>query len=237
MRRIKFDEAGAELGAAVGGAEIDLPRANSMPLPSNDLDAALAFVIERISQEAERSGTPLGNDEKHFLNHLPTQPTNPIAVTGFNTAYKDTLPTPILRDFGFERLCKLAKDAHRHDIRTRPDAVPEWEFAAAMSWLLGWAGVRTKKRPARWDRLLLVTTATFVVVLFLVGAFALSALTDGMKGLWRWALWGVGACVYGSVITLVYFSVRRLEVRQQESNIERCRRDLPVRGSAYTSLK
>jgi len=27
-----------------------------MPLPSNDLDAALAFVIERISQEAERSG-------------------------------------------------------------------------------------------------------------------------------------------------------------------------------------
>jgi hypothetical protein len=151
-----------------------------MRLPSNDLDAALAFVIERISQEAERSGAPLDSDKKHFLNHLPTQPTNPIAVTGFNTAYKDTLPTPILRDFWFERLCRLAKDAHWHDLRTRPDAVPEWEFAAAvlefdhhpMSWLLGWAGVRTKKRPARWDRLLLVTTATFVVVLFLVGVFA-----------------------------------------------------------------
>lgn len=155
------------------------------------------------------------------------------------------MPTHILGDFGFERLCKLAKDAHGHDLRTRPDAVPEWEFAAAvlefarhpMSWLLGWAGVRTKKRLERWDRLLLVTSATFVVVLFLVGAAALSALTDGIKGLWRWAVWAVGACVYGSAITLVYFAVRRLEIRKQESNIERCRRDLPVRGLAHTSLK
>jgi protein-S-isoprenylcysteine O-methyltransferase Ste14 len=82
--------------------------------------------------------------------------------------------------------------------------------------------------------LLLVITAAFVVVLFLIGALALSALAEGQKEVWRWTLWVVGACVYGAVITLLYFAVRRLEARQQERNIEICRRDLPVGGSAST---
>jgi hypothetical protein len=103
-----------------------------MAPPSTDLDAALAFVIERISQEAQRSGTPLDDDEIHFLNHLPTEPTNPTVELGFNTAYEESWPTPVLRDFSFERLCKLARDAHQHDLRTRPDATREWEFAAGV---------------------------------------------------------------------------------------------------------
>jgi hypothetical protein len=215
-----------------------------MEVPSADLDVALGFVIERITEEAQRSAAPLDDDDTHFLNDLPTEPTNPMAAeaSGFNTAYGEFLPTPVLRDLRFDRLCKLASDAHSHDLQTRPGGVHEWEFAAAvlqlhrhpMSWLLGWAGIRAAKRPARWDRLLLVATATFVVVLSLVGAFTLSALTDGQNNVWKWTLWIAGGCVYGVVMTLLYFAVRRLESRQQERDIERSRRSLPMSGSTDT---
>jgi hypothetical protein len=213
-----------------------------MQLPRAELDVALTFVVEGIAQEAERSAAPLDDDEQYFLNHLPTEPTNPTAGWGFNTAYEGYWPEPVLRDLRFERLCKLAKDARLHDLQTRPDAAREWEFAAAvlelhrhpMSWLLKWAGIRTRKRSARWDRLLLVATAAFVVVLSLVGALALSALTDGQREFWKWTLWVAGACAYGTILTLLYLAVRRLEARQGERNVEKSWRDLPVRGSAHT---
>lgn len=216
-----------------------------MQVPNVDLDLALAFVVERISEEAERSAAPLDDDEKDFLNHLPTEPTNPMASSGFDTAYEGSWPIPVLRDFGFERLCNLARDAHLHDLQTGPDATREWKFAAAvlelhhhpMSWLLGWAGVRTSRRPARWDRLFLLATAVFVVVLLLFGAFVLSFLTDGQGRVWQWTLWIVGACIYGSLITVLYFAVRGLEARQRERYIETCRCYLPVRGSTGTLLK
>ncbi|MCU1303762.1 MAG: hypothetical protein JWQ87_4046 [Candidatus Sulfotelmatobacter sp.] len=213
-----------------------------MQLPSADLDAALAFVVERISQEADRLAAPLDDDENHLLNHLPTEPTNPTAVWGFNTAYEDSWPTPALRDLRFERLCKLAKLARLDDLQSSPDAAREWEFAAAvlelhrhpMSWLLNWAGIPIGKRPARLDLLFLVATAAFVVVLFLVGVLALSDLTDGKKEIWKWTSWLVGACVYGTIITFLYFAVRRVEVWQRERNIEKCRGDRSVCRSAYT---
>lgn len=215
-----------------------------MQLQSSDLDDALAFVVDRISQEAERSAAPLDHDEMHLLNHLPTEPTNPTAAlaSGFNTAYESFWPTPVLRDLRFERLCKLARDAHSHDLQTQPNAIHDWEFAVAvlqlhrhpMSWLLGWASVRAARRPPRWDRLLLMATAVFVVVLFLIGVFALSALTDGQSKLWQWTLWVAGGCMYGTLITLLYFAVRRLEARQKERDITRYRSDLGVRGSVHT---
>ncbi len=215
-----------------------------MQRPSADSDAALAFIVESITREAERSVAPLNDDEKHFLNHLPTEPRNSTAVeaTGFNTAYEEFLPTPVLRDLQFEKLCKLARHAHSHDLQTRPEAVQEWKLAVAvlqlhhhpMSWLLGWAGIRNRKRPQLRDRLLLVATATFVVVLSLAGAFTLSALTDGQNVVWKWTLWVAGGCVYGALMTLLYFAARRLEVRQQERDIERYRRTLPVRGFVHT---
>ena len=213
-----------------------------MQLPSADLDFALTFVVERITQEAQDSAAPLNEDEQYFLNHLPTEPTNPTAAaSGFNTAYEGFWSTPVLRDLRFERLCKLARDARSHDLQTRPDSARQWEFAAAvlelqrhpMSWLLKWAGIRTKERTARWDRLLLVTTAAFMVVLFLLGALALSVLTDGQNEVWKWTLWVTGACVYGSLTTLLYFAVRRLDFRQRERNVEKYRCDLTVR-SAHT---
>jgi hypothetical protein len=200
-------------------------------------------VVERISQEAERSSIPLDDGERHFLNHLPIEPTNPTAAiaSGFNTTHECFWPTPVLRDFRYERLCKLAKDARLHDIQTRPDSVREWKFAAAvlllhhhpMSWLLGWAGIRTTKRSQLRDRLLLVATAAFVVLAFLLGVLALSMLTNGRNDVWKWMLWIVGGCAYGALMTLLYFTVRRLEVRQQERIIENYRHDLPVRGHTH----
>ena len=200
----------------------------------------MTFVIARIGKQAERSGAPLGDDEIDFLHHPPTQPTNPTASWGFNTAYKDSWPTPVLRDLGFERLCNLARDAHRRDLQTRPDAAREWEFAGAvlelhrhpLSWLLQWAHIRTAKRPARWDRLLLVATASLVVVVFILGAVALSVVTDGQRDVWKWTSCVIGGCIYAAFLTLLYFAVRRLEVRQQQQNIEKFRCDLLVGDSA-----
>jgi hypothetical protein len=209
---------------------------------STDLENSLTFVIARISEQAARSGVPLDDDEIDFLHYLPTQATNLTASWGSNTAYEATWPTPVLRDFGFERLCNLARDAHAHDLRTRPDAAREWEFAGAvlqlhrhpLSWLLQWARIRTAQRPARWDRLLLVATATLAVVGLILGAVALSVLTDGQKEFWKWTVWVIGICVYGAFLTFLYCAVRRLEVRQRQQNIEKHRCELSIRASAPT---
>ena len=58
-----------------------------MHRPSADLDAAVAFVVERISQEAEHSAVPLDDDETHFLNQLPSEPRNPTAALAFRIQY------------------------------------------------------------------------------------------------------------------------------------------------------
>ncbi len=202
---------------------------------SADLETALSFVIERMREEAERSGSPLDDDDTEFLNNLPTRSTNSTIAGGFNTAYEDFWPTPVLRDLRFERFCNLARDAHLDDLQTRPDAAREWEFAGAvllfhrhpLSWLLQWAHIRTAQRPARWDRLLLVATATLVVVVFLVGAIALSIVTDGRSDAWKWTLSGIGACIYAAFLTFLYFAVRRIESRQRQQHIERYRCNLP----------
>jgi hypothetical protein len=54
-----------------------------MKHPSADLETALTFVIERIGEEAKRSGKPLSDNERDFLRHLPTQPLNPAADQGY----------------------------------------------------------------------------------------------------------------------------------------------------------
>jgi len=205
-----------------------------------DLETTVAFVTERIGEEAEYSAAPLDEDENYLLHHLPTEPTNPTIASGFNTAYEESSPTPVLRDFRFERLCKLVKDAHLRDLRTRPEAAREWEFAAAvlqlnghpMSWLLGWAGIRTGKRRARWsDRFLLVLTGAFVVIVFLFGALALSIFTEDKKEVWKWTLWVVSGFGYSLLLTLLYFAVRRGEIRQRERDVERYRCNLSTPGA------
>jgi hypothetical protein len=72
------------------------------------------------------------------------------------------------------------------------------------------------------------------VVGLLLGVLALLALTDGQNNVWKWTLWIAFGCVYGALITLLCFKVRRFENRQQERDIERYRRDLHGYGSAQT---
>jgi hypothetical protein len=212
---------------------------------SADLENSLTFVIARISEQAERSGAPLGDDEIDFLHHPPTQPTNRTASWGIHTADEGSWPILNLRDLEFERLCNLARNAHSHDLLTRPDAAREWEFAGAVlqlnrhpvSWLLQWAHIRTAQRPARWDRLLLWATATLVVVVFILGAVALSVVTDGQSGIWKWTLCVIGGCIYVASLAFLYFGVRRLEARQRQQNIENFRCDLPVGDSAQRGAR
>ena len=82
--------------------------------------------------------------------------------------------------------------------------------------------------------MLLVATATLVVVVLIVGAVAVSVVTDGQRDTWKWTLWVAGGCAYGAFLTFLYLAVRRLEARQRQQNIDKYRSDLPMRDSALT---
>lgn len=184
-----------------------------------DLGAALRFVIGRIEEEAMRSGGPLSDDQHLLLNNLPKHSSLPEIVTGD----PESPPLLVPRDTTYERLCALAKAAHRNDLELNPASL-DWEFAFAVSklnrhpmcWLLQWAGV--KRRRPWWDRWLLLIAALF----FIMSTMALMLLAGNEPwNLFQWA--GVGAG-YIAIMLLMYFASRRIEERQLEQNIERCRR-------------
>ena len=135
---------------------------------SADMNAALAFVINRIEEQGMRLGQPLDEEQRWLLNNLPDQSDVPEFSTGdpeFPVHFK-------LRDVTYERLCAVAKAAYRSDREMNPGS-PEWEFAFNVSklnrhpmvWLLQWAGV--KQRRPWWDRwLLFAASLLFVKLLF-----------------------------------------------------------------------
>jgi hypothetical protein len=200
-----------------------------------DLTNALQFVVSRIHEEAERSGAPLDDDEDDFLKHLPTAPTNPLSV-GSPMASESGWPSPALRDLPFERLCELAKSAHLHNVRGRPEAEREWAFAAAilrlkrhpMAWLLEWAGIKAPKHQARWDRFLLISTALLIVSLFICGVLGVARLAEGRDYFQRWILWITAGCVYSAFNTFLFLAVRRLEVWKLGQDIQKGRCDLAI---------
>jgi hypothetical protein len=118
------------------------------------LEAALGFVIRRIREEARRSGKPLDENEEDFLWNLPTKPTNPLAHPPhyFGEGVLDPLR---VRDLQFERLCNLAKNAHKSDIAIKTESARQWNFAAAvlrlnnhpMSWLCSGVASKSGKPP------------------------------------------------------------------------------------------
>ena len=86
-----------------------------------------------------------------------------------------------------------------------------------MCWLLQWAGV--KQRRPWWDRWLLVAAS----LLFIVATIPLMLLViDRGWVLWRWAVAGIG---YIGLMLFMRFVSRRIEERQLEKDIERCRLD------------
>ena len=135
----------------------------------------------------------------------------------------------------------MAENAHRNDIQNRPDAALKWNFAASvlslnrhpMSWLLGWAGIKTKKAVELWDRLLLVLSALSVVVVGSVGGIGLTLFTERYSALWRWALFVAGGLIYACLMVLLYFGIKRLEKWQAVQTVESYRCELQVRNSKF----
>jgi hypothetical protein len=183
-----------------------------------DLGAVLGFVISRIEEQAMRSGEPLSEEQRFLLNNLPHQSDTPEFTTGDPEFPLHFVP----RDTTYERLCALAKAAHRSDVELTPGG-QDWEFAFNVSklnrhpmcWLLQWAAV--KQRRPWWDRWLLVVFS----LLFIIATIPLLILVmDRGWVLWRWAVVGAG---YSGLVLFIRFVSRRIEERQLEQNIERCR--------------
>jgi len=187
--------------------------------PTTDLSTALGFVIHRIEEEAMRSGKPLNEEHRFLLNNLPTKPDAPVFDTGDPELSIGFVP----RDTTYERLCALARAAHRSDVELNPGA-KDWQFAFnvsklnrhPMSWILQWAGVK-QQRPW-WDRWLLIAAA----LLWIIATMLLLLLViDRESVLWRWVV-VVAGCI-GLMLFMRSVS-QRIEDRQLKENIERCRR-------------
>jgi hypothetical protein len=92
-----------------------------------DLGAVLGFVIGRIEEQAMRSGA-LSEAQRFLLNNLPHQSDTPEFTAGDPEFPLHFVP----RDTTYERLCALAKAAHRSDVELNPGG-QDWEFALNVS--------------------------------------------------------------------------------------------------------
>ena len=142
-----------------------------------------------------------------------------ILLREFNTGDQEFPSHFVLRDTTYERLCSLAKAAHRSDRELNPGS-HDWEFAFDVSrlnrhpmcWLLQWAGV--KQRRPWWALWLLIISA----LLFILSTVLLMLLVINKPwASWRWAAVLAG---YVSVVLLVRLASRRIEERQLERRIE-----------------
>lgn len=209
-----------------------------MRKPNADLGAAIEFVIERVAEEAIRSGAPLAEDERDFLRHLPRHPTNPTVSASWPT--REYWFTPHLRDFSFERLCKLAKDARHHDVEARPAAADEWRFAGAilqfnqhpMAWLLNWAGMNTR---TGGSSLVTVLAATLMVTLCAVGALITPLLLRGEQGLSFVTICIVCGVAIAAALVFSYIAMQRIDRWLGRRAVERYRCALPVGTSTVNS--
>lgn len=198
-----------------------------MPREHTDLNTALDFVIHRIEEEAVQSGELLTDEERFKLHHLPTKP----GLYSSGRFGSPTLNSVIIRDFVYERLCAMAREAYQADVRVDPLSAYRWEFAAAVSklnghpvnWLLQWAGVKVA-RPW-WDWWMLVGgTLSFIIIGF--GLMVFFAKEPALPLLSILAGFGMMGMLVG-----LYFVSRRMETRHLKQTIERCRR-FPTFGAA-----
>ena len=191
-----------------------------------DLDAALKFVIRRVEEQAALLGVPLTDEQRFLLNNLPFPSYSmPVARVGL------FLPPPLVpRDVNYERVCALGKAAYLNDRQVNPGSL-DWDFAFAVfklnrqpMWgLLYRAGVKYK-RPW-WDHVLLLVAA----LLLIAGSASLILLAgEEPRTLSKWA--GIG-CGYAGILILMFFASRRIEKRQLEEEIERCRRASGLAGT------
>ncbi len=177
-----------------------------------DLTSALSFVIARITDQALLSAQPLSDDQRMLLNYLPASP----------PAGSGDGETPVPRNFDYERLCALAKAAYLSDRQANPASL-DWEFAFAVftlnrhpMWgILKLAGMKPR-RPLS-DQLLLV----FASLVFVVAT--ISTLLGAEIHAWPRFVRLAVFLADGAIILLAYSASRRIEQRQSEQDIERCR--------------
>lgn len=189
-------------------------RSSDVPMDrTTDLETALNFAVRRIEEQAKTSGLPLNDEEHSLLKNLPSS--NPKYRFAPDLGPPDLVP----RNINLERLCALAKAAYGNDRKKNPESL-DWEFAVAVFTLnrhpmwgvLHSAGVRTNRRSSR-DGLLMTIAA-------LLPLFAVILLA------WNGArLFQLAAILCGCVATMlfIYFASQRIEQRQLEKHIERCR--------------
>jgi hypothetical protein len=191
-----------------------------------DLEHALAFVINRIEEEATRSGNPLTNEQRVLLNDLPRDSALP--MTNVNDPEYPPLIVP--RDVAYERLIALARDARRNDLRINPASELDWKLAVAVSklnrhpisWLLHWAGM--KQRKPWWDRPLLIGAA----LMFTGVTLALMLFAEvGSGSRLPWVAFGVG---YMGMLLLLYFASRHIEEWQLKQSIKKYRSNSSFAG-------
>jgi hypothetical protein len=185
-----------------------------------DLEAALRFVTGRLEEQAMRPGEHLTKEQLFLLNTLPSLPPGAMAFY-----YRDQISAPpVPRDLNYERLCALGKAAYLSDRKLTPSL--DWEFALAvfklnnhpMHGLLKWAGVRQRRLAS--DVFLLIVAALLLVPA--VMALVLLVLFAGNTR-WTAVLWVAVGFVYFALILGMYFATRRMEQRQLEKEIDRCR--------------
>lgn len=177
------------------------------------MDAALSFVIRRVREQANLSGEPLTEEQLQLLKYLPS-PTGEY--------WEPESPTPVPRNRNYERLCALGRAAYLRDRKSSPSSL-DWEFALAVFQLerhpmwgvLQFAGV--KYRRPRWDYLLLVLSG----LLFVTGMLVLALLAGNEP--WTGLQWTAMGSAFAAALFLAYFGARRIERRQLEKEIERCR--------------
>jgi hypothetical protein len=185
--------------------------------PSNDLDAALQFVIERIKGQAVQSGAALTHVQLELLRNLPKAHSAGVPSAG------DSGFTPA-RDTNYERLCALAKAAFGEASEQDSERL-KWEFASAVflfhndpMWsVLYYAGVKNQ-RPG-WDFVLLVFWAALLIAVLMAIVFALDLYSEH----WIAMKWGVLCLTVIAMGFLTRWGVRRTERRRFEHEIERCR--------------
>ena len=85
---------------------------------------AKGFLVSRIVEEAQRQNKPLSDLEEKMLYFSETFPTLPNMME-----IAERFEREIDSGKYEERICRLAKDAHRHDSQESPAYTPLWEEA------------------------------------------------------------------------------------------------------------
>jgi hypothetical protein len=166
-----------------------------------------------------RSGEPLDEYERFSLDHLP-----PEWFTAASANWPSAeMPTLALRNPTLEQFCKLTETAYHEDLTGTPQAILDWNVAAAvlkvkhhpLSLLLQAVGI-TEERPW-WDKWLLIAAGLLLVFLLVLFGMVFSDNTAALL------------CGFAVAVGLSYLASRWLEKRRLKQAIERGRR--PARNT------